>query len=81
MNQQHPHSNLFTLRIWQEKLDHDHTEWRGRIQHVLSGDTRHFRDWPALREHLLEMLQTLEADPDGSEASKKHEGTEGKENR
>ena len=32
------------------------TEWRGKIQHVPSGETRYCRDWSTLVAFLLEML-------------------------
>ncbi len=59
---EHPPSHLFSLRLWQEELDAGQTEWRGRLQHVLSGDTHHFREWNALIELLLAMLEEQERD-------------------
>jgi len=32
------------------------TEWRGKVRHVPSGETRYFRDWFTLVAFLLEML-------------------------
>ncbi|HSD84867.1 MAG TPA: hypothetical protein VLG46_13450 [Anaerolineae bacterium] len=40
-------SQLFTVRLWREQLN-DHWEWRGKVQHVMSGETRYFRDWQTL---------------------------------
>ena len=54
---EHPQSHLFTLRLWREELGGGQTEWRGRLRHVLSGDTRHFREWPTLIELLVAMLE------------------------
>jgi hypothetical protein len=67
MNQRHPTTHLFTVRIWEEDLGGGQIEWRGGLRHVLSGDTRYFRDWPALVAHLREMLGELdeEAGEDG----------------
>jgi hypothetical protein len=45
-------SYLFTLRVWQEKLDDQKIEWRGTVRHVLSGETNHFRDWASLIRYL-----------------------------
>ncbi len=59
---QHPVSHLFSLRLWQEEVGADRLEWRGRLQHVLSGDTRHFRQWNTLIELLLTMLEDQEPD-------------------
>ena len=43
-----PHSQLFTLSLWQEDLGEGVSEWRGKVRHVPSGETRYFRDWPTL---------------------------------
>jgi len=65
---QQPHrSHLFTVRLWREDLGHGRLEWRGQVQHVLSGETRYFRDWATLVEVMTAMLPGLE----GSEASAK----------
>ncbi len=49
-------SELFTLRVWREVLGDGQTEWRGRVQHVLSGEIRYFHGWPMLIDRLSEML-------------------------
>ena len=36
---------LFTVRVWQEDLGDGGVEWRGKIQDVVSGESRYFRDW------------------------------------
>lgn len=46
---------LFTLRLWQEASS-DKTEWRGKIQHIRSGQARYFRDWLTLVNFLLETV-------------------------
>jgi len=51
-----PQSHLFTLRVWQADSGEGQTEWRGKLQHVVSGQTRYFRDWPTLICYLGEML-------------------------
>jgi hypothetical protein len=56
----HHHSQLFTLRIWPEHLSDDLVEWRGRVQHVSSGETYYFRDWSTLVTLLLAMLSKAE---------------------
>lgn len=43
-----PSSHLFTLRIWPEELGDGKIEWRGKAQHVLTGEAIYFRDWPTL---------------------------------
>jgi hypothetical protein len=58
-------SCLFTVRLWPEELGDGGSEWRGRVQHVLSGEAHYFRDWPALVEALREMLRDSEMAVDG----------------
>jgi len=48
---QHGHggrSHLFTLRVWPEDRDDGGVEWRGKVQHVISGEQQYFRDWSTL---------------------------------
>lgn len=56
-------SHLFTVRVWQEEISHTDAEWRGRLQHVPSGQVYYFRNWGTLIRHLLSML------PDGGYAT------------
>ena len=35
------HSHLFTLRVWAEEIGDNQQEWRGKLQHVPSGETRY----------------------------------------
>jgi len=49
-------SHLFTVRLWPEDLGAGQVQWRGQVQHVLSGEARYFRDWPELETHLLAMV-------------------------
>jgi hypothetical protein len=51
-------SELFTLRVWREALGNGQIEWRGRIQHVLSGQVYYFRNWQALIDRLSGILST-----------------------
>jgi len=48
MKQQQYDSQLFTVRVWLEELGNGQTEWRGKVQHVTSGEVRYFRDWSTL---------------------------------
>lgn len=52
-------SALFTLRIWQVR-ESGEVEWRGRIQHVLSGEVYYFRTWQMLIERLAKILTQAE---------------------
>jgi len=54
-------SHLFTVRLWLEDLGEGRAEWRGKVQHVTSGEVRYFRDWATLIAALQEMLKTGEA--------------------
>ena len=56
-------SQLFALRLWQAELGQDQTEWRGQLQHVVSGQTRYFRDWPTLTVQLVELLAETASPP------------------
>ena len=49
-------SYLFTVRVWQEAVNHQEAEWRGRLQHVPSGQVYYFRTWNMLIRNLLSML-------------------------
>lgn len=42
------HSHLFMVRLWTEDVGDGHREWRGKVQHVLSGEAIYFRDCAAL---------------------------------
>ncbi len=57
---QRPRSHLFTVRVWQEEIGTDRTEWRGKVQLFPSGDVRYFRGWEALVPLLLMMLSESE---------------------
>ena len=50
------HPQLFLLRVWCEDLGQGRCEWRGRVQHIGSGEVRYFRDWPPLIACLQEMV-------------------------
>jgi hypothetical protein len=52
-------SHLFLVRLWLEDLGAEQQEWRGRVQHVLSGQVRYFREWAALETILRNMVSLL----------------------
>lgn len=58
MDRQHQRhrSHLFTVRLWQEELSDGVAEWRGKVQHVHSGEAFYFREWSALVEGLQKLL-------------------------
>ena len=56
-------SQLFMLRMWLEDLGSGQTDWRGKVQHVNSGEVRYFRDWQTLETFMEGLLRTT--DPEG----------------
>jgi hypothetical protein len=52
-----PRSHLFTVRLWLEPLGDGQAEWRGKVQHMPSGEAQYVRDWPALKAFLERLLQ------------------------
>lgn len=57
---QHSRSHLFTVRMWQEEVSHDQTEWRGKVHLITNGNVRYFREWEGLVPLLVTMLSELE---------------------
>lgn len=55
------HSQLFTVRVWYELLEADDWEVRMQARHILSGETRYFREWSLLTAYLTSKLDA----PDG----------------
>jgi len=49
-------TQLFAVRVWRDELGAGQAEWRGEVRHVVSGEVRYFRDWPALVALLQAML-------------------------
>jgi hypothetical protein len=54
------HTHLFTLRVWSEEVGAQQREWRGRIQHISSGEVRYVRGLSALAATLSELLSAQE---------------------
>ena len=50
-------SHLFMVRLWPEDLGSGQTDWRGKVQHVMSGEARYFRDWPTLEAFVEGVLR------------------------
>ncbi|MCX6032868.1 MAG: hypothetical protein NT169_26730 [Chloroflexi bacterium] len=50
-------THLFTGHLWLEEFADGGNEWRGKVQHVLSGETRYFQDWHVLLAFLQETSQ------------------------
>jgi hypothetical protein len=65
-------SHLFMLRLWLEDLGGGQADWRGKVQHVNSGEVRYFRDWPTLEAFVEGLLSRIDPEgprPDGREQS------------
>ncbi len=41
-------SQLFTVRIWPERVEQEAVTWRGKVQHIPTGAWRYVRDWEGL---------------------------------
>ena len=54
-------TQLFTVRVWQEQLGAGQTEWRGQIQHVLTGRAFYFRTWLEMTQRLCALLEASPA--------------------
>ncbi len=57
----HPHSHLFTVRVWKEEIGVQQSEWRGKVQLLSTGETRYFRQWTGLVPLLVALLVELDA--------------------
>lgn len=53
----HPSSHLFTVRLWVEELGEGQSEVRMQVKHILSGETRYFRQWAEIELYLLAKLE------------------------
>ncbi|HRQ40824.1 MAG TPA: hypothetical protein PLD25_23165 [Chloroflexota bacterium] len=60
---------LFVLRLWQTPLPDGRMEWRGRLHHAQTNETRYFRDWAALIPSLLAMLPPADQTPNEAKPS------------
>jgi hypothetical protein len=56
----HPPTHLFTVRLWLEAWGEGQGELRMQVKHVLSGETRYFRDWGLLSTYLQTKMQEVE---------------------
>lgn len=58
----HPHSHLFTIRVWEEETGKNQAEWRGKVQLITNGEVRYFREWTALAPLLVALLSEFDAE-------------------
>jgi len=59
-HKEHPRSHLFTVRLWREEIGSDASEVRMQVRHVLSGETRYFREWSDLVDYLQRALPEID---------------------
>jgi hypothetical protein len=61
---------IFTIRLWREKLDERQSEWRGRVQHLGSGQARYFNEIGKIADfiadHLSKAKVEFQNDPDAA---------------
>ena len=53
-----PPTVLFTLRLWQELLDEQRSEWRGEVKNLATGEVRYFRHWEEIATLVPKMLSS-----------------------
>ena len=47
-------ADLFAIRLWREGTGED-AQWLGQLEHVSSGQARHFHDWESFVDGLNEL--------------------------
>jgi len=58
-----PLPTRFSLQIWPESGDEGKTEWRGKVHHLATGNSRYFRDWATM----LAFLERASTNSEGGE--------------
>ena len=69
-------SHLFMLRVWLEDLGQGKTDWRGKVQHVNSGEVRYFRDWPAMESFIEGLIRAPDEKDDHTTGMKEIQSPE-----
>lgn len=49
-------SELFTIRVWTEKISETTYELRGKVLHVPTGECRYFREWSRLAAFVQQVM-------------------------
>jgi hypothetical protein len=60
--QRRPRSHLFTVQVWEEAVEMEQTEVRGKVQLLTTGEARYFREWAALVPLLVTMLSEVDSE-------------------
>ena len=68
-DKRHGNSELFTIRLWMEELG-EGVDYRGQVKHVVSGATRHFREWADLEAFLIGTFDDYEGGTHGEADSR-----------
>jgi hypothetical protein len=55
-------SQLFTVRAWEEATRAGEANLRLRVEHVRSGETRHFYDWSEAAAFMADKLRSESTD-------------------
>ena len=51
----HP-TATFVVRMWAEPINEDHSEWRGQVEHLQSGEKRYFQQLDKMMEFVSSQL-------------------------
>ncbi|MCB9157182.1 MAG: hypothetical protein H6645_08705 [Caldilineaceae bacterium] len=51
-----PPTVIFTLRLWQEPINHEQSEWRGELKNLATGEVRYIRLWDEIARFIPAML-------------------------
>ena len=51
-------TNLFTVRVWGERVSREERIIRIKVQHVLSGEVRYFRNWSDVLVFVMSIVAT-----------------------
>jgi hypothetical protein len=52
-----PPSIILTLRLWQESLGNEQSEWRGEVKNLTTGEVRYFRQWEEIAVLVPRMIE------------------------
>ena len=67
-------SHLFTVQVRKDELGDGQGEWRGKVQHVHSGETFYFHEWTTLVAEIMNILEETESDVQENSRSLDKEG-------
>jgi len=53
-------SHVFTVYLWLEDIGEGQSEWRGRIEHLSTGEARYCREGTPVISWLLQMFASID---------------------